>query len=39
MAEKKTALWKRIVGYSLFSIFALVLMFFVTFPYTAPLFV
>lgn len=35
MAEKKTALWKRIVGYSLFSIFALVLMFFVTFPYTA----
>ncbi|MGV3623115.1 MAG: type II secretion system protein GspN [Archangium sp.] len=35
MAEKKTALWKRIVGYGFFSVFALVLMFFVTFPYAA----
>ncbi len=35
MAEKKTSLWKRIVGYTGFSIFALLLMFFVTFPYTA----
>ena len=35
MAEKKTRLWKRIVGYSLFSLFALVATFFLTFPYEA----
>ena len=31
--EKKTALWKRIRGYSAFSVFALLLSFFLTFPY------
>lgn len=35
MAEKKTSLWKRIVGYASFMIFALLAMFFVTFPYDA----
>lgn len=35
MAEKKTSLWKRIVGYVSFMLFALVAMFFVTFPYEA----
>lgn len=35
MAEKPTALWKRIIAYALFAIAALVLMFFVTFPYDA----
>ncbi len=35
MAPKQTALWKRILGYSAFAIVALVLMFFVTFPYDA----
>jgi type II secretion system protein N len=36
MAEdKKTALWKRIAGYSTFSLFALVLAFSLTFPYDA----
>lgn len=35
MAEKKTSLWKRIVGYLAFSLFALVLTFFLTFPYEA----
>lgn len=34
MAEKKLAVWKRVLAYSTFSIFALVLMFFVTFPYS-----
>lgn len=33
MAEKKTALWKRIVGYSVFAIVSLVATFFLTFPY------
>jgi type II secretion system protein N len=33
MAEKKTSLWKRIVGYSAFALFALVTTFFLTFPY------
>ena len=33
MAEKKTSLWKRIVGYSLFAVFSLVATFFLTFPY------
>lgn len=33
MAEKKTSLWKRIVGYSLFAMFSLVATFFLTFPY------
>ena len=33
MAEKKPAVWKRVVGYSAFSIFSLVLTFFLTFPY------
>lgn len=31
--EKKTALWKLILGYGAFSVFALVLAFFLTFPY------
>jgi type II secretion system protein N len=31
--EKKTALWKRIAGYSAFGIFSLILSFFLTFPY------
>jgi len=35
MAQKPLALWKRILAYSAFAIFALVLMFFVTFPYDA----
>jgi type II secretion system protein N len=35
MAPKQTALWKRILGYSAFAIVALVLMFFITFPYDA----
>ena len=35
MAEKKTSLWKRIVGYLAFSLFALVSTFFLTFPYEA----
>ena len=35
MAEKKTSLWKRIVGYASFSLFALVATFFLTFPYDA----
>lgn len=33
MAEKKLSLWKRIVGYTAFSIFALIATFFLTFPY------
>ena len=34
MAEvKKTALWKRIAGYSAFGLFSLVISFFLTFPY------
>src|SRR4051812_37579659 len=33
MAEKKTSLWKRIVGYTLFALFSLVTTFFLTFPY------
>jgi type II secretion system protein N len=33
MAEKKPALWKRIVGYTLFALFSLVATFFLTFPY------
>lgn len=33
MAEKKPSLWKRIVGYTAFAIFALVATFFLTFPY------
>lgn len=33
MAEKKTSLWKRIVGYTAFALFALVATFFLTFPY------
>lgn len=35
MAEKKTALWKRLVGYVLFTLFALVATFFLSFPYDA----
>lgn len=35
MAEKKPSLWKRIVGYSAFSVFALLAAFFLTFPYEA----
>jgi type II secretion system protein N len=35
MAEKKTSLWKRIVGYLAFSLFALIATFFLTFPYDA----
>ncbi len=31
--EKKLALWKRIVGYTAFSLFALISAFFITFPY------
>jgi type II secretion system protein N len=31
--EKKLALWKRIAGYSAFSLFALFVAFFLTFPY------
>ena len=31
--DKKLALWKRIAGYSAFSVFALFLAFFLTFPY------
>ena len=33
MAEKKTSLWKRIVGYSAFALFSIVATFFLTFPY------
>lgn len=33
--ETKTARWKLIVGYSAFSLFALILCFFLTFPYGA----
>lgn len=33
MAEKKTALWKKILGYFAFTLFALVTMFLITFPY------
>ena len=35
MAEKKTSLWKLLVGYVLFSGWALVSAFFLTFPYEA----
>lgn len=35
MAEKKPSLWKRIVGYTAFSVFALLAAFFLTFPYDA----
>ena len=35
MAEKKTALWKRVLAYTAFSFVALIVMFFVTFPYDA----
>ncbi len=35
MAEKKTSLWKRIVGYLLFSLAAVVATFFISFPYEA----
>ncbi|MFT3709572.1 MAG: type II secretion system protein GspN [Archangium sp.] len=35
MAEKTPSLWKRIVGYIAFSLFAVFLMFFMTFPYEA----
>ena len=35
MAEKKPKMWLRVLGYAAFSVFALVLMFFVTFPYDA----
>ena len=35
MAEKKPSLWKRIVGYTAFALFALVATFFLTFPYDA----
>ena len=35
MAEKKTKLWKRIVGYSAWALFALFATFFLTFPYEA----
>jgi len=35
MAEKKTSLWKRILAYTAFSLFALVATFFLTFPYDA----
>ncbi|MBS1152909.1 MAG: type secretion system protein GspN [Myxococcaceae bacterium] len=31
--EKKLSLWKRIAGYSAFSVFALITAFFLTFPY------
>lgn len=33
MAEKKPSLWKRVVGYCAFGLFALVATFFLTFPY------
>ncbi|WP_224369467.1 type II secretion system protein GspN [Hyalangium versicolor] len=33
--QRKTALWKVVVGYVAFSVFALVLCFFLTFPYGA----
>lgn len=35
MAEKKTSLWKRVVAYVAFSLFALVAAFFLSFPYDA----
>lgn len=35
MAEKKTKLWKRVLGYLAFALFALVATFFLTFPYEA----
>lgn len=35
MAEKQTALWKRILGYAAFSFVALLITFFLTFPYDA----
>jgi type II secretion system protein N len=35
MAEKKISLWKRIVGYVAFGLFALVATFFLSFPYEA----
>lgn len=35
MADKKTRLWKRIVGYLAFTLLALLLTFFLTFPYEA----
>jgi type II secretion system protein N len=35
MAEKKPSLWKRIVGYTSFALFSLVVAFFLTFPYEA----
>jgi type II secretion system protein N len=35
MADQKPKLWKRVVGYGLFSGFALVSAFFLTFPYEA----
>jgi type II secretion system protein N len=35
MPEKKTSLWKRIVGYSAFALFSLFATFFLTFPYDA----
>jgi type II secretion system protein N len=35
MAEKKTSLWKRVVGYLLFTLFSLVATFFLSFPYDA----
>ena len=35
MAQKQTALWKRILGYTAFALVSLVMMFFVTFPYDA----
>ena len=35
MVEKPTALWKRILGYVAFAIFALIITFFLTFPYDA----
>lgn len=35
MAEKKTKLWKRLLGYLAFALFSLVATFFLTFPYDA----
>jgi len=35
MVEKQTALWKRILGYAAFAIIALIITFFLTFPYDA----
>ncbi|MEW5740070.1 MAG: type II secretion system protein GspN [Myxococcota bacterium] len=35
MAEKKPSLWKRITGYTAFALFALVVAFFLSFPYDA----